>query len=386
MFNVYSQNCFIGRLVWHRPYSQFGDAKSMKRGKTIVSAMAALLLSGAATGTASAQTAVAPYQLSVFAKAPSGLSAPDSIAVLGDHVFVGYGDGHLPDGSDGLPSQIVEYTMGGTAVHTYTVPGHNDGLKVDPSTHLLWAIQNEDANANLVIINSETHQQKLYEFGPTLHGGGYDDLVFRDCKVFVSASNPANNPNTGPAIVSVTLSGNLVNITPVLAGEASAIDIPTDSTVTLNLQDPDSMTLDPLGNIVLDSQGDQQLIIVSHPATKDQRVLRLPLSYLTPAGPVSVETDDTAFITSTQGFILFADKGLNTVFKISRNAFSPGTAFTAADGGPFVGTLDFTTGIITPIVAGLNNPGGMMFVDTSKPSEGQPEAPSACEGRSWGSL
>jgi hypothetical protein len=30
-------------------------------------------------------------------------------------------------------------------------------------------------------------------------------------------------------------------------------------------KDPDSMTLDLLGNIVLDSQGDQELIIVSNP-------------------------------------------------------------------------------------------------------------------------
>jgi hypothetical protein len=126
------------------------------------------------------------------------------------------------------------------------------------------------------------------------------------------------------------------------------------------------MTLDPQGNIVLDSQGDQELIIVSNPDSSNQRVLRLPLTYLTPGGPASVETDDTAFITSTEGFILFADKGLNTVYTLSRNAFSPGTAFTAADGGPFVGTLDFTTGVVTPIVTGLNGPGGMMFVDTTK--------------------
>lgn len=360
----------------------------MNKGKTIVSALAGLLLAGAAAGPAFGQTAAAPYQLSVFAASPTGLSAPDSVAILGDHVYVGYGDGHLPDGSDGLNSQIVEFTMNGTPVHTYTVPGHNDGLKVDPSTNLLWAIQNEDANANLVIINPKTRQQKLFTFGPTLHGGGYDDLVFSGCKVFVSASNPANNPNTGPGIVSITLSGNMVNIKPVLAGEASAIDLTTDATVQLNLQDPDSMTLNPLGDIVLDSQGDQELIIVSNPATSNQRVLRLPLSYLTPAGPASVETDDTAFVTSTQGFILFADKGLNSVYKISRNAFSPGTAFTAADGGPFVGTLDFTTGVITPIVTGLGNPGGMMFVDTSKPAEeDQPvENSNTCEGRSWGSL
>jgi hypothetical protein len=79
-----------------------------------------------------------------------------------------------------------------------------------------------------------------------------------------------------------------------------------------------------------------------------------------------VETDDTAFITSTEGFLLFADKGLNTVYTLSKKAFVPGTAFTAADGGPFVGTLDLTTGIVTPIVTGLVGPGGMVFVDSSK--------------------
>src|SRR4029077_4891198 len=136
---------------------------------------------------------------------------------------------------------------------------------VDPSTHLLWALQNEDANAGLVIINPKTHQQKSYAFGATLHGGGYDDIVFSGCKVYISASNPANNPNTGPALVSARLDGNYVDVRPVLAGDASAIDIPTDATIKLNLQDPDSMTLDPQGNIVLDSQGDQELIIVSDP-------------------------------------------------------------------------------------------------------------------------
>jgi len=329
---------------------------------------ATLALSLAITTPVLAQgpAAAAPYQLTVFAKAPAGLSAPDSIAVLKDHVFVGYGDGHLPDGSDGLNSQIVEYKMDGTVVYTYTVPGHSDGLKVDPSTHLLWAVQNEDANANIVIINPENHQQKLYTFGPTLHGGGYDDLVFRGCKVYASASNPANNPNNGPAIVSLRLVGSTVEIEPVLAGEATATDIPTDAMVQLNLQDPDSMTLDPLGNIVLDSQGDQELIIVSHPGESTQRALRLPLSYLTPGGSMPVETDDTAFITSTAGFLLFADKGLNAVYTLSKKAFVPGTAFTAADGGPFVGTLDLTTGVVTPIVTGLVGPGGMVFVDTSK--------------------
>src|ERR1700751_2939610 len=232
--------------------------------------------------------AVSPYTLTVFAQAPSGLSAPDSIAVLKDHVFVGYGDGHAPDGSDGLNSQVVEFKMDGSVVHTYTVVGHNDGVKIDPATHLVWALQNEDSNPNLVIINPENQQQKQYSFGPTAHGGGYDDIVFRGCKVDISASNPANNPNTGPAIVSARLDGGTVDVTPVLAGEATATDITTDASVTLNLQDPDSMTLDPLGNIVLDSQADQQLIIVSNPSSSKQTVLRLPLSYLASGLPTPV--------------------------------------------------------------------------------------------------
>jgi hypothetical protein len=359
----------------------------MIRLTTPVSFLLTLMLSGILAAPVFAQTASAPYQLSVFANAPKGSSAPDSIAVLRDHVFVGYGDGHLPDGSDGLNSEVVEYRMDGTIVHTYTVRGHSDGLKVDPSTHLLWALQNEDANANLVIINPETHDQKLYGFSLAAHGGGYDDLVFRGCKVYISASNPANSPNAGPAVVSATLEGSIVEVKPVLFGNANAIDIPTDTSMPLNLQDPDSMTLDPQGNIVLDSQGDQELIIVSNPGSSNQGVLHLPLSYLATTGVTPVEVDDTAFVTSTQGFILFADKKLNTVFALKKKAFAPGTAYTAADGAQFVGTIDLTTGLITPIVTGLGNPGGLVFVDTSK-HEGDDyrhDDRDSCHDRDWDS-
>jgi hypothetical protein len=55
-----------------------------------------------------APQAISPYQLTVFANAPAGLSAPDSVVVFDNHVFVGYGDGHAPDGTDGLNSQVVE--------------------------------------------------------------------------------------------------------------------------------------------------------------------------------------------------------------------------------------------------------------------------------------
>ena len=327
----------------------------------------ALLFCGmVAPAFAQTPTAASPYTLSVFASAPAGLTAPDDIAVLDDHVFVGFGDGHDPGGVDGLSSQVVEYNMDGSVAHIYTVLGHIDGVKVDPITHKVWALANEDGNARLVIIDPETKHTSLYIVGTGPHGGGYDDITFRGCKAYFSASNPLISPNTAPAIVSVKLRNGTVDLDGVLNGNASAINIPLDTTVTLNLQDPDSMTLDPLGNLVLDSQGDQQLIIVANPGSSNQRVLQLPLTYQTNSGPMGVEVDDTAFTTSSEGFILFADKKLNKVFKLSKNAFAPGAAYTAADGGPFVGTIDMTTGVITPIVTGVVNPGGLVFVDTSK--------------------
>src|ERR1700727_1736258 len=90
-------------------------------------ASAAFVISSALAVPALAQTAVSPYQLSVFASAPQGSSAPDSIAVVRDHVFVGYGDGNAPDGSDGKSTQVVDYAMDGAIKYTYTLKGHNDG-------------------------------------------------------------------------------------------------------------------------------------------------------------------------------------------------------------------------------------------------------------------
>ena len=328
------------------------------------------LLVGFAAVSAFAQTpapqAASPYTLTVFATAPPNLSAPDSIAVVDDHVFVGYGDGHAPDGSDHKNSQVVQFSMDGAVEHIYTVPGHSDGLKLDPITHRLWALQNEDASPNVAIIDTETQQQKIYQFASTPHGGGYDDIVFRGCKIYISASNPARNPNTGPAIVRAKLHDGVVQVEPLLMGNAAAVDVLTGTNITLNLQDPDSMTLDPLGNIVLDSQADQELIYVTHPGEPNQQALRLPLSFLSGKTAMPVETDDTAFVTSSKGFILFADKGLNTVFKLTRTGFVPGSAYTAADGGPFVGTLDLTSGVVTPVVTGIMSPGGLVYIDTSR--------------------
>lgn len=201
-----------------------------------VMTVAAALMSGAAQAQVSGPKAEKGYQLSVFTKGYGNYSAPDSIVVAEGHVFVGYGNGNLPDGSDGKSSNIIEYTYDGQVIHVYTVLGHNDGLKPVPNTPYLLAMQNEDANPNLVLIDTATQSQTLYNFAaPPPHGGGYDDIVIRRGKVYFSASNPAYNPNDKPAIVQATLQNGLIAVTSLLEGNATAKDVVTGQTVMLNL-------------------------------------------------------------------------------------------------------------------------------------------------------
>jgi hypothetical protein len=303
-------------------------------------------------------TALIPYTVSVFASSVPGVYfQPDSIAVLNGHIFVGYGNNVSTTGSDGKSSTIVEYDRNGNILKIYSVQGHNDGLKVDPRTSKLWALQNEDANPNLVIIDPVSGTQTApYTFGPTPHGGGYDDMAFSGNDVFISASNPANNPNDHPAIVRAEISGNMVKVTPVLSGTATVTDILTDTPIALNLQDPDSMKFDPFGDLVLDSQADGELIIVHHPGGFDQTAYHLTLTL----DGASVQIDDTIYATSTHGAILVSDRDGETVYSISKDLFSPSAAYSAALTS--VGKLDLDTGVITNVVTGMVSPHGMAFI------------------------
>ena len=301
--------------------------------------------------------AVPPYTVSVFTKSITGVDfAPDSIAILNGNVYIGYGDGVAPDGSDGKSSTIVEYTSSGQMITTYSVLGHNDGLRVNPNTNQLWAMQNEDANPNLVIIDPTTQTQTTYTFGPTPHGGGYDDIAFSGNNVYLSASNPANNPNTKPAIVQATIVGNTVSVTPVLYGNAKAIDIPTNTSTKLNLQDPDSMIFDAFGDLLLDSQADAELIVVHNVGLFNQSVWHLPLT----ENGAPVQIDDTVFATSTHGTVLVSDRDGETVYAISRNIFFPGVAFCATP--TTVAVLNKETGVLGDIVTGMVSPHGMAFM------------------------
>ncbi len=309
---------------------------------------------------ATAQVATSPYKLSVFAASANGYSQPDSIEQWRDSVLVGYQNHVAKDGTDGKSSTIVQYSLSGAVQRTFSVPGHNDGLRLVGDDQL-WAVQNEDANPNLVVIDLRSGRQQSFTFPPTPHGGGYDDFVVFGDDVFISASNPNldnNGLNQFPALLRISLRHGQIQLEPVLAGNGQAIDIPSGKTTPYNLTDPDSLTKDQRGNIVLDSQADGELVFIRHPLTDEQTVGTLPIT--TSGGPTTL--DDTAFAPDRRSFILVSDVAGDKVYRIDSGfGFEPGTAYTGSDTQGFVGVLNLDSGVVTPIVTGLGSARGMIF-------------------------
>lgn len=304
--------------------------------------------------------ALPQFQVSVFAKAGNGYTNPDSLALDGNHVFVAYQNHTAKDGTDAKTSTVVEYDLAGKVVKTFSVAGHNDGLKVDPQTHVVWAMSNEDGNPKLTTLDPNSGSRKVYTFGKTAHGGGFDDVVFLGGKTYLSASNPTlkGNVNPAPAVVTATLSGGTVTTAPVLMGNAKAKDAITGSTVSINAVDPDSMFVNPSGDLTVDNQAGTALISIHNPGPA-QTVTQLT---------VGTQVDDTVYPAASSGRVLVADTKAGVIYSIT-GALDPKTPLTATpdDSGVngFVGVIDTMTGFITPVVIGLTSPHGMVYVPAS---------------------
>ena len=317
--------------------------------------------------------AIPPYSVTTFASAPAGLSAPDSVTFSSTNVFVGYGNGGAPDGSGGAMSNVVEYDFKGDLIQNFSnIVGHNDGLRYNPATNELWVLQNEDGNANLVTIKLKGGTRKIYQIGTGPHGGGYDDIDFNNKDAYISASSPTINPNTAPAIVSIKLKGKKATLATILNANATVTNVTTGMPEMLNLQDPDSMIVDPQGELVLDSQADGELVIVQYPGLKCQNAFVVPLT--SEAGGSTIgdtQFDDTVFTTQSAGELLVADKGLNAIYAITApyfaaSAYSAVSVFASPSAAnpseSFIAQTNLTTGFATPIVNGMSDPGGMAFI------------------------
>jgi hypothetical protein len=328
--------------------------------KKLTIAMAIVASALCAEAQSSGATANPPYTVSVFAHAPAGLSNPDSITTAHGKIFVVYANGTQPDGTGGV-STIVEYSPTGDLLRMFNVQGKSDGLKYNPFDHKLWALRNEDSNPALTLIDPKTGEQTDYTYAePPAHGGGYDDVVFMKGETFISASNPPPGQNNFPSIVKVRLKDRKVFVTPVLQGNAPLFDIAKGQAGVVSLQsDPDSLKVDSAGDLVLDSQADGDLIFINAPGSPNQAALLLHLSNGTSS---QITVDDTVFPTTPSGTIYVVDTAGNTVYAVKSDAFQPGGAYSASDSDHILGKVDLSTGLVTPIVTGMQTPHGALFV------------------------
>jgi hypothetical protein len=321
--------------------------------------------SAAAVSRVSPIAALPGHEVTMFAQADSRLivSGPDSIAVDGDHVFIDYQNVTAKDCADAdkASSTVVEYDMKGKILNHWSVAGHSDGMRMDPTTHLIWTTSCEDGNPRFATMDPIANRVTPYTFPPAPHGGGYDDLYFLNGSAFIAASNPtlnADGSNPNPAVDKIALGSNgTLTLTPVMMGNATAADLLNNDAATgLTLTDPDSMSVDNTGQLVLVSQGDSVLVFIKNPGAAGQKVSKMA---------VGTQLEDTVW-PSGPGRLLVVDGGpTGATYWIDGN-FSNGDVYTEApnDSGidNFVGLLNPATGFVTPIAIGFGKATGLVFV------------------------
>jgi hypothetical protein len=222
----------------------------------------------------------------------------------------------------------------------------------------LWCLQNEDATTWTPASRNSTRSPPLLTDAVTTI------LPFNTAKCFSRLRIHPVTLTVLPRWCEASLHGDMVWLDPILYGNAHAFDIPTGAPVTLNLQDPDSLTVDPRGNIVLNSQADSKLIFIQN-AMSNKRLVGV--LNITSPGAASTTLDDTAFAPDPHAYMLFSDVNGDTIYKIDNRqfGFEPGTAYSTSDTLGFVGQLNLDNGVVTPIATGFGSTRGLIFVPSN---------------------
>jgi len=298
---------------------------------------------------------------SIFATAPDGAKSPDSITAGNNSIWVEYGDGAKSDGSGGS-STIVQYDLLGTVQNTYTLPGLADGLKVDPATGDVWALQNQDGNSTVTLIDPATGQVSapLSYAAPYVYGAdstrGYDDVAFVGQRVFLSYTNPVNPGD--PVVQQLTNGtapfGSLQTTDVLRLGDTGTNLVTGELNQPLPVTDPDSLKSLPNGSLILTGEGDKAFTIITNPGTTEQSASFVAL----PAG--STSPDDVIMPTTTSGTFYISNQNDNNI--VAAKVTDLNTNDLYASVGTAVDQIDPKTGTVTPVVTGLNGAHGLLFV------------------------
>ncbi len=298
---------------------------------------------------------------SVFATGPSGTSGLDSLTQGNGSLWAEYGNGVDSTGADGKSSTIVQYSLSGQVEHTYQIKGSVDGLKIDPSTGLVWALQNQDGNATLSLINPKTNTvSQPFSYAVTSTSRGYDDVVFQGGNVYESYTNPAN---VGDPVVQMLAGGDMPNgtlkETPILAFGAKGINIVTGQVQTIPLNDPDSLKSTPDGGLILTSEADNTIVLISDVGTAAQSERFVTLTGI----PADSDIDDAIIPTSSSGTFTVSNQGTNQIEQFTLSGLNTSDAYVSV--GDDIDQVDLQTGATTAVVTGLSKSHGMIFTPSA---------------------
>jgi sugar lactone lactonase YvrE len=307
-----------------------------------------------------------PITATVFATgAPISSTSPDSVVWGDGSLWVSYQNGADSTGASGS-STVVRYSPTGGVVNTWTIAGNVDGLRIDPSGQV-WALQNNDGNSALTVINPVTNATTPYTYGSSytnVANRGFDDAVFSSGQVYLSETNPTSG--TDPVIVQLT-TGLLspLQVTGILNSTFTGTNLATGLLASTTITDSDSLILAPNGDLVLTGEADQEIVFVHHPGAANQSESFIMLLG-TDGTTISGLPDDTVFPTATNGTFYLADTGANTVYALAATGLPAGSVY--VDVGNEFGLLNTNTGVVTPLFTGIS-PHGVTFV-ASTPEPG----------------
>jgi hypothetical protein len=295
---------------------------------------------------------------------PLSATSPDSVDFADGSLWVSYQNGADSAGASGS-STVVRYSTSGAVLNTWTIAGNVDGLRVDPSG-LMWALQNNDGNSALTVINPVTNATTPYAYGSTytnVANRGFDDVEFLNGVAYLSETNPTTG--TDPVIVKLTTPlASPLQVAGILNSTFTGTDLATGAPGSTTITDSDSLILDPSGDLVLTGEADQEIVFVHNPGSAGQTESFLPLLG-TNGLTISGFPDDTVFPTAANGTFYLADTGANTVYALAATGLAPGSVY--IDVGNEFGELNTTTGIVTPVFTGVS-PHGVIFVASPEPA------------------
>jgi hypothetical protein len=321
--------------------------------------------------------------VTVFANGAAVMGTePDSVTVGGGSVWVEYGNGVDSTGVIPGDSTIVQYSMSGAIQNTYQISGEVDGLKYNPTTGMVWALQNQDANSTLSLINPTTgtvtgplmYAAPPYAYGPNSgpganNGRGYDDVAFLGGKVYLSYTNPAS---PGDSVLQILDQGNNPSGTLTTTSILRALQTGTDS------PDIDSLKSTPFGDLVLTSEGDgvptsnPVISLIANPGVAGQTVTNVVVT--DGAGNDVQGMDDVLFPGATSGTLFVADTDSNNVYEVRLTGLDPNTPIVSLGSFNEVGLVNLATGVATPLLTGadlpdgtLNGPHGLDFLPNVVP-------------------